>query len=462
VSIGGWSFGRCAGRLLAAIPLLSLVLLTQGPVHADAEPEPLAAMVARVSPAVVRVITARAPVNAPPVHGDNKQDAKAKGASATDRQTTAFGSGYIIDPAGYIGTNKHVVDGAISVFVVTADGIRYPAEIVGMAYEADIALLRIDAGRKRLPFVRFGDSDKVRVGDKVIVIGSPFGFDNTVTSGIISAVNRDIMESPFDAYLQTDAAINHGSSGGPVFNLSGKVIGMTSVIFSPDPGSAGVGFAVPSSGLRFVFDRLMKTGEIKVGMLPIHTQPVTWMLEQALGAPDLLGALITSVQSEGDSMSPDRIEAGDIVRTFNGEKVLNPGDLARKVVRAPIGGDAVLEIYRGGANTTAHIRIQASPEAKPVVLNNDGPRTPGLELASTRGDHGQPIVTVSSVDPTGAAADSGIQKGDIIVEVQQTLVSDPDQTLRLFRAQSSLKHGFAAVLVEHGKKRFWTPLAVPE
>jgi serine protease Do len=217
-------------------------------------------MVARVSPAVVRVITVR-----PPTHEEDKPGAKVVNHSPAGRTSTATGSGYIIDPAGYIGTNKHVIDGAISVFVVTADGIHYPATIVGMPVNADMALLRIDAGYKPLPFVRFGDSDEVRVGNRVFAIGSPFGFDNTVTSGIVSALNRDIMESPFDDYLQTDAAINHGNSGGPLFNMAGEVVGMTSVIFSPDPGSSGVGFALPSNSLRFVFDRLMKTGKIDAG-----------------------------------------------------------------------------------------------------------------------------------------------------------------------------------------------------
>jgi len=207
--------------------------------HAGEEPGSIAAMVARVSPAVVRVITVR------PRH-DEEASTSAAGATATAFQATDTftGSGFFIDPSGYIGTNKHVVDGAISLFVVTADGLRYPASVVGISDKSDIALLHINAGGRPLPFVRFGDSDQVRVGDKVFAIGSPFGFDNTVTAGIISAVNRDIMESPFDDYLQTDAAINHGNSGGPLFNMEGEVIGMTSVIFSPDPGSAGIGFAM--------------------------------------------------------------------------------------------------------------------------------------------------------------------------------------------------------------------------
>jgi serine protease Do len=207
----------------------------------------------------------------------------------------------------------------------------------------------------------------------------------------------------------------------------------------------------------------MKTGEIKVGMLPIHTQPVTWILQQALQTPDLLGALVTSVQDDSGRMLQGQIQPGDVIRTFGGQKVWDPRDLARKAARAPIGSDVALELYRDGATETAQVTIQAWPEAKkPIVLDNDGPRTLGLELAVASGENGQPIVTVASVEPTGTAADSGIEKGDIILEVQQTPVSEPDQALRIFWAQSMLKHRFAAVLVEHDKKRIWMSLAVPE
>jgi S1-C subfamily serine protease len=445
------------GRVLAVALPLTLVLLAPEVAHADPDPDPVAAMVARVAPAVVRVITVR-----PPEHHEDKPGTQTANAAVSDRTSTASGSGYIIGPSGYIGTNRHVVDGAISVFVVTADGVRYPARIVGMPEQADIALLKIDAGRQKLPFVRFGESDKMRVGDKVIAIGSPFGFDNTVTSGIISALDRDIMESPFDDYIQTDAAINHGNSGGPLFNMAGEVIGMNSIIFAPTPGFAGLAFAIPSDGLQFVFDRLMTTGEVRAGMLPIHTQPVTWMLQQALETPDRDGALVTSVQDDSGSMLQGKIQPGDVIRSFGGQKVLDPRDLARKAARTPVGSDIALELYRGGTTETAHVTIQAWPEAKPIVLDNDGPRTLGLQLAAARGENGQPLVTVAEVEPTGTAADSGIQKGDIIVEVQQTLISEPDQALRIFWAQSLLQHRFAAVLVERDKKCFWMPLAVPE
>jgi serine protease Do len=237
---------------------------------------------------------------------------------------------------------------------------------------------------------------------------------------------------------------------------------MNSVIFSPAPGFAGLAFAVPSSSLQFVYNRLMKTGAINAGMLPIHTQPVTWMLQQALEAPDLQGALITSVQDDSGTMLQGKIQPGDVIRTFNGQNVLDPRDLARKAAVAPTGSDAALEIYRGGAISTVHVTIQVWPDAKPPVLNNDGPHTLGLELASAVGENNQPVVKVASVDPNGTAADSGIQQGDIIVEIQQTPISEPDQALRMFWARSLLKHRFAAVLVNHDKKLSWMSLAVPE
>jgi len=440
------------------ILFLSLGLVAPQAAKAESEgggTEQIAAVIAKVSPTVVRVVTVRPPKidDAKP----NTQVAGASAASAADETTTAIGSGFIIDPVGFIATNKHVVEDGSAVFVMTSDGVRYQASIVGMPGKADMALLRIYAGHP-LPAVTFGDSDKVRVGDTVIAIGSPFGFDNTATSGIVSAINRDIMESPFDDYIQTDAAINHGNSGGPLFNLQGQVIGMNSVIFSPSTGSSGLGFALPSNEMQFVFGRLMQTGEVRAGMLPIHTQQVTWMLQQALDTPDLHGALVTAVHDDGDAMLHGEIKPGDVVLTFNGEKVWDPRDLARKAAQSQIGSDAALEICRGSVHQIVHVTIQTWPEGQPVALRDDGQRKLGLELASADGAKG---VTVSAVDPVGTAADSGIQKGDIIVEIQQTPVSDPDQALRLFSMQGAERHHFAAVLVERDKKLSWMPLAIP-
>jgi serine protease Do len=429
--------------------------------NADDEPGQIAAVVAKVSPAVVRITSVRPAKPEPAKPEDSQSDPKTVSASVPGLTTTAFGSGFVIDPSGFIATNKHVVEGSTMIFVLTDDGVRHEASVVGMPGTVDMALLHIEAGHQ-LPSVTFGDSDKMRVGDTVIAIGSPFGFDTTVTSGIVSAINRDIMESPFDDYIQTDAAINHGNSGGPLFNLQGEVIGMNSVIFSPSAGSSGLGFALPSNELRFVFGRLMKTGHVGAGMLPIHTQPVTWMLQQALDTPDLQGAMVTSVHDAGAKMLEGKIKPGDVIRTFNGEKVSDPRGLARKAALSPIGSDAVLEIFRAGATQTVHVTIHRWPESEPITLGSGVQRALGLELASGQGEQGQPIVTVTSVDPTGTAADSGIQKGDIIIEVQQTPVSEPDQALHLFTLQSAMKRHFAAVLVEHDKKFSWMPLAMPE
>jgi serine protease Do len=441
---------------LALIFLWSLVSVVSRSAWADAHSESIAEMVARVSPAVVRIVTVRPVQPEADTTGDKLQVS-----AAVDRTSTATGSGFIIDAAGHIATNRHVVDGAISVFVHTADGVRYPATIVGVSGECDMALLRINAG-PGLPYLRFGESDKVRPGDKVVAIGSPFGFDNTVTTGIISAINRDIMESPFDDYIQTDAAINHGNSGGPLFNLSGEVIGMTSVLYSPGTGSAGVAFALPADNLQFVFDRLIATGAIKAGMLPIHTQQVRWMLQQALDLPDLHGALVTSVQGHADAIAQGKITPGDVIRSFNGQEVLDPRDLARQAARAPIGSDAVLVVCRDGVFQTVHVAIQAWPEAKPIVLNDDGPRKLGLELASGPGDDGAPTVTVASVDPKGTAAASGIRQGDVIVAVQQTQVSEAAQALRILWARSATGRHFAAVLLSRENQVFWMSLAIPD
>jgi serine protease Do len=449
----GFSIISLMANVLTVL-LLPLLSVPSRAARADTPADDLiAALVEKASPAVVKVITVRPAV---PAAAGPKQLA-----DAVVGTSTATGSGFIISPSGYVATNKHVIDGAISVFVVTAGGVRYTAGITGMPSKSDMALLHIDAGHP-LPFVRFGDSDKMRPGDRVIAIGSPFGFDNSVSTGIVSAVNRDIMESPFDDYIQTDAAINHGNSGGPLFNLSGEVIGMTSVIFSPEPASAGVGFALPSNMLDFVFDRLMKTGKVAVAMLPIQTQQVDWTMEQALDLPDLLGALVTSVQDRDESMLEGRILPGDVIRTFNGQRVQDPRDLARQAARSAIGSAAELVICRAGAMQTIQVVMQAWPEANPIILDNNGPRTIGLELVAGQNNNGQPIVTVASVAPTGTAAASGIQKGDVIAKIQQTPVTEPGQAFRILGVRTATNHHFAAVLVEREDKRFWLSLAVPD
>ena len=437
--------------------VLSLLLTASAPVGApaDAPRDSIAAIVARAMPAVVRIVVVR-----PVKPEDNKVGNSVP--TALQQISTAFGSGFIIDPSGFIATNRHVVEDATAVFAVTADGLRYRATIIGMPSRmVDMALLRIDAGHA-LPFIPFGDSDKMRVGDTVIAIGSPFGFDSSVTDGIVSAVNRDIRESPFDDYIQTDASTNHGNSGGPLLNLAGEAIGMNSIIFAPASGWVGLTFALPSNDLHFVFDRLIKTGAVRAGMLPITTQQVSWMLKRAFDIPDMQGALVSDIRDDAGSALAGNIEPGDVILSFDGQKVMDSRDLARKAVQAPIGSDVTLEIYRAGTTLTAHVTIQAWPEDKPDATGPGPTRPLGLQLSLGTRQSGPPAVTVAAIDPAGTAADSGIQKGDILVEIQQTKVTDPDQALRLFAAQSATKRSFAAVMVERDSKHTWIPVAVPE
>jgi serine protease Do len=300
----------------------------------------------------------------------------------------------------------------------------------------------------------------MRVGDTVIAIGSPFGFNDSVTSGIVSAINRDIMESPFDDYIQTDAPINHGNSGGPLFNLSGEVIGMNSVLFGPGDfsGSIGLGFAIPSNDLRFIYQRLMVDGKVRAGMLPISTQQVKWMLQQATGAPDLSGALVTSVHNNGDKMMNGQVKPGDIILSFNGQTVLDPRDLARQAARIPAGSDVALEIFRDGKRFAVHVPVQAWPDGMPPVLHDALPGNLGLELAAVpKGG-----VLVAGVDPKGSAAGSDIRKGDIIVQIQAQPVSDPDEALQTLQSMSAGKRAYAAVLVDRDGQRTWIPVALPE
>ena len=450
VAVQDWCPER---QLLAFCVLIALSVALILPQHAraGAPPEPIAEVVAKVKPAVVEVIVVR------PKEQSDQQMAKAVAASG--RRATAIGSGFVIDPSGYIATNKHVIEDAVAVYVATPDGIRYQAKIVGMTAKADMALLKIDTA-KDLPAVPFGDSNAVHVGDNVIAIGSPFGFDDSVTAGIVSAVNRDIMESPFDDYIQTDAPINHGNSGGPLFNLAGEVIGMNSVLFGPGmySGSAGLGFAIPSNDLEFVMDRLMVDGKVMAGMLPIRTQQVTWMIQQAIGTPGLQGALLAALEPGGDRMMDRKIKPGDVILSFNGQTVLDPRDLARKAARTAIGSDAALTIWRGRVQQMVHVKVQAWPEAQPHLISELAPRAVGLQLASAP----QGGVMISSVDPSGSAADSGIEKGDVILQIQQEPVSDPDQALHILRALSAEKRGYAIMLVTRNGDQTWIPIAIPD
>jgi serine protease Do len=443
--------------MITRISTLALLIASLGaapPVVARCyagEPTPqVADVVAKVQASVVRIVVVHQLEDAAT---DSDKDAAAEVLPAIH-----VGSGFVIDPSGLIATNRHVVEQAASIFVYTPDGARFRAELVGMTVKADIALIRIHTGTK-LPAVSFADSDKVRVGDAAVAIGSPYGLSNTVTAGVVSAVDRDIFDSPFDDYIQTDAAINHGNSGGPLFNLAGQVIGMNTALYGPTSGSSGLGFAIPANDLRFVLDHLAENGKVRAGMLPIRAQQVTAMIAQAIGAPGLNGALVDAVDPGSDQTLADKVKPGDLILAFDGQPVLDPRDLARRLVRTPIGISATLDILHDGARRTEQVTVQGWPEATLPHAEPATQRHLGLGFAMAAA--GTPGVTVTSIDPTGTAADSGIEKGDLILRVQRVAASDPDQVTRVLDAVPSAEHAYALALVKRGDVLTWVPVAVP-
>jgi serine protease Do len=261
--------------------------------------------------------------------------------------SVALGSGFIIDPSGYIVTDDHVVENAQAVTVVVQDGSEYSSRIVGRDPLTDIALLKIDAARP-LPNIRWGDSDAARVGDWVLAIGSPFGLDNTVSSGIISGRGRDIHAGPYDDFLQIDAAMNRGNSGGPTFDLKGSVIGINTAIYSPNGGSVGIGFAIPANRARPVIEQLKEHGKVARGWLGVQIQPVTAEIARNVGLANAGGALVAKVGA-GSPAAAAGFEQGDVILSINGQEIRRMHDLPLVIAEMPIGQVAAVTVWRRNA-----------------------------------------------------------------------------------------------------------------
>jgi serine protease Do len=281
------------------------------------------------------------------------------GASSPKLASVALGSGFIIDPSGYIVTDDHVVENAERVTIITQDMVEYPARIVGRDPLTDLALLKIDAPHQ-LSYIRWGDSDAARIGDWVLAIGNPFGLDNTVSSGIISGRGRDIHAGPYDDFLQIDAAMNRGNSGGPTFDLHGNVIGINTAIYSPNGGSVGIGFAIPANRARPVVEQLKANGRVARGWLGVQITPITAELVQGLGLPNAAGALVARVGA-GSPAAMAGFEPGDIILSINGRAITRTHDLPLTVAEMPIGETAKVTVWRGNAALTLQPKIGEMP-----------------------------------------------------------------------------------------------------
>jgi serine protease Do len=358
------------------------------------------------------------------------------------RKAVAMGSGFVIDRSGFIVTNNHVVQDGKKITVKFPDGREYTAKLLGSDDATDIAVLKIKSD-KPLPSVDFGDDHAVRVGDWVIAVGNPFGLSNTVTAGIISSIGRDVGNGPYTDYLQIDAPINRGNSGGPTFDLQGKVIGMNSMIYSPSGGSVGIGFAIPSSTIHDVVSQLESHGRVARGYLGVQIQNMTPEIAASLGSHDEKGAIVASIVGGGPA-SKAGFQAGDVVLAINGKAVQDARDLTRRVAALPAGAKASFTVARGGNQKTVTATIGARKEDR--VASKNGPERNSSAMASTGEAMGLGLtsvtpeirrnynlddhvngVLITRVDPESDAADKGIQPGDVVISIGNKPVHTPQE-----------------------------------
>ena len=362
------------------------------------------------------------------------------GSRGPRRQVTSLGSGFVIDPSGLIVTNNHVIADADEISVRFRDGTKLSAEVVGKDSKTDIAVLRVKSD-KPLISLKWGDSDASRVGDWVLAIGNPFGLGGSVTAGIVSARGRDINSGPYDDFIQTDASINRGNSGGPLFNIDGEVIGVNTAIFSPSGGSVGIGFAIPSSLAESVVNQLAKYGRTRRGWLGVRIQSVTDEIAEGLGLAESQGALVAGVTDDGPAAAAG-IQAGDVILKFDGEKVPEMRLLPRMVAAAEIGEDVPVEVWRNGTVRTLRVKLGELEEAeakmaaadpsKPEEVLTRSVETLGMTVSDITPvlrdryelDASEEGVVVTDVGADSGAAEKGIRAGDVIVEVANEKVGN--------------------------------------
>ena len=455
--------------LLAALPLLVTTSLARGPASIADVAEGLQDTVVNISTTqTLKGSTESAPAVPGPkgspfedFFDDFFDDEDSEG---LPRKVSSLGSGFVIDSSGLIVTNNHVIEGADEIIVNFTDGSKLKVvKILGHDPKTDLALLKVEP-KQPLKAASFGDSSKMRVGDWVMAIGNPFGLGGTVTVGVISATKRDINSGPYDDFLQTDAAINRGNSGGPLFNMEGEVIGVNTAIISPTGGSIGIGFAVPSNSALQVLNQLKQFGETRRGWLGVHVQNVTDEIAQSLGLDENTGALVASVAPDSPAAAAG-LKPSDVILEFDGQPIDTMRDLPRAVAGTPVGKTINVEISRDGVHLQLDVEIgrvpaEAEPEPEPEAAADMGEEVEpdhedllGLSIApltdQLRGQFhiGKSVegVVITDVDADSPAARKDVKAGDVIVEVTQERVTDPQEVLA--RVAAVKKSGRKSVLL---------------
>jgi serine protease Do len=380
----------------------------------------------------------------------------------------ALGSGFIVDPSGYVVTNNHVVGDAGKVEITLQDNSKYTAKIVGRDPKTDIAVLKIKAD-KQLPYVTFGDSSAAQVGDWVMAVGNPFGLGGTVTTGIISARGRDIHSGPFDDFLQIDAPINRGNSGGPTFNLEGEVIGINTAIYSPNGGSVGIGFAVPSTAAKTIVAQLEQHGKISRGWLGVQIQEVTPAIAASLGLQGEHGALVAVVTPDSPGAKAG-LKQGDVILSFNGSEVDHLRDLPRLVAATAPESAATMTVWRNGQKLQLQATVAELANTEQVASTAGGQEEEQPERAEAMGMHFAPLtgqlrrelniakdvhgIVITHIDSGSVADDVGLSEGDVLVAIDQKPVSTPDEAAEQLKEVAASKKSALMLLNRHGVTQY--------
>ena len=459
------------------VGLAFAIIIVSTNLFASERPDSFADQVEKLSPAVVNISTTTVVNDGPavdmpqfPPGSPFEEFFKNFGDNNRQRKAQSLGSGFVIDDDGIVVTNYHVIENAEEIRVVLADETSFTAEVLGQDQKTDIAVLKIDPGDTKLTSVSFGDSDKLRVGDWVLAIGNPFGLGGTVTAGIVSARGRDIGNGPYDDFIQTDASINRGNSGGPLFNTDGDVIGINTAIYSQSGGSVGIGFAISSNLAERVAGQLIEFGQTRRGWLGVYIQEVTPDIAESLGLKDDIGALISSVNEDGPA-AKGGIQPGDVIVEFDGKQIEKMRDLPRIVAETDIGASVKVELFRQGKRETVSVTLGELEKAELAGVIGNGLNQSddfsfgslGFTVANLNAALAEELgldsdttgVVVREVVPGSPAADKGLTVGDVLRRYGQRPIDEAASLAKdIGEAEAAGRSGVLLLIEREGRERF--------